>query len=80
MSTPRGCDVVELTPNVWYCIVANDEDDYDFESCTVYGPCISDDAALGLMGLKESNPGSCTTYRVDRVTDAQRKRIKESKR
>ena len=77
MSKPRGCDTVELKPDQWYCIVANDEHDYDFESCTVYGPYRSEDMALRMMQMKESNPGDFTTYRHDQVTDAQRKRIKD---
>ena len=80
MSTQRGCDTVELKPDEWYCIVANDEHDYDFRSFTVYGPYHSENMSLRMMAMRESNPGSVDTYTVDQVTDEQRKRIKESKR
>ena len=80
MSTPRGCDVVELKQNEWYCIVANDEHDYDFESYTVYGPKSTLDAAVDRMSASESNPGGYSTVRGDRVSDAHRKMIASGSR
>ena len=51
---------MELEPNTWYCIVACNEYDYDFNSFNVYGPCTSADGAFNKMNNSESNPGqSC---------------------
>jgi hypothetical protein len=78
MSTPRGCDVVELDANKWFCIVANEEHDYDFESFTVYGPARDSDAAFDMMSDRESNPGGLCTFKRSDVTDQHREMIRKS--
>ena len=80
MSCSRGCDLVELKPNEWYCIVANDEYDYDFASFTVYGPRATSDAALDRMSSSESNPGGFCTFPHARVTEAHKTMIARGSR
>lgn len=63
MSMQRGCLVVERKAGEWYCAVADEEYDYDFEPKTykVYGPAASEDAAFELMADQECNPGGFNT-------------------
>ncbi len=59
MSVSRGCKLIEREPRRWYCVVAQDEYDYDFTGdATKYGPKPTADEALDLMGEHEANPGS----------------------
>jgi len=54
----RACDEIERNPGEWYCIVAQDEYDYDYHSgCNIYGPTPTPEGAFELMHQHESNPG-----------------------
>ena len=58
MSMSRACDEIERNPGEWYCIVADDEYDYDYHSgCNIYGPVATPEGAFELMLMHESNPG-----------------------
>jgi len=68
MSVSRGCVIVERQPNEWYCMVAQNEYDYEFNgNYSVYGPADTEDEAFDEMHGHESNPGSSTTYTHDRI-------------
>jgi hypothetical protein len=61
--------VVERNPGEWFCIVASDEYDYDFDGdYTVYGPKNTYNEALEEMHQHESNPGGCSIIPHDRIT------------
>lgn len=66
MSVSRGCLLVERKPGEWFCIVARDEYDYDFESYDVFGPARTEDAAWDAMN--GPNPGGSERMKHDRVT------------
>lgn len=68
MSVSRGCILLELTRDKWYCIVAIEEYDYDFvHGCIKYGPTATPEAAFDLMSQEQPNPGSYQTIRHDKV-------------
>ena len=69
MSMQRGCVVIEKEPNQWFCVVANREHDYEFETCTVYGPAKTENEALKKMQYVESNPGGYSTVKHEIVCD-----------
>jgi len=69
MSLSRGCVAIERQPGQWYCIVAHDEYDYDFNSYNIYGPCLTADAALEKMHRQEANPGSHDVVSHASLTD-----------
>ena len=80
MSMSRGCLVVEREIDEWYCVVARDEYDYDFENYSVYGPAKTEDAALDLMSASECNPGSFNTITHNELTPAVAKMIDDELR
>lgn len=80
MSMSRGCEVIELKPDEWYCVVARDEHDYDFEDSTVYGPANDSDAALEMMWNRESNPGSHHRIPHENVTDRERALLENARK
>ena len=50
MSLSRGCIVVEREQGKWYCVVATDEYDYEFErGHLVYGPRSTADSVYDEM-------------------------------
>lgn len=66
----RGCVLVERQPNKWYCMVAQDEYDYEFNgNYSVYGPESNKNKAYDEMQKRECNPGCSTTYTHDRIPD-----------
>ena len=69
MSVSRGCEVIERQPNKWYCVVAQEEYDYDFcGDYSVYGPKPTSDAASEEMHRHEANPGGYNVIAFDRLT------------
>ena len=68
MSMSRGCELVEIKPEKWYCIVAMEEYDYDFTSFSVYGPCLTADEAFDKMHNQECNPGQSREIDFGAVT------------
>ena len=68
MSLQRGCVVVERNPGQWYCAVAMEEYDDEFEDYVVYGPKPTSDAAFEAMHERESNPGGFNVISHDKVT------------
>lgn len=79
MSMQRGCEVIELEPGKWFCVVACAEHDYDFQSATVYGPAQTADDAWNMMSDWEANPGGCIQTRAADVTDRDRRLIANSR-
>lgn len=70
MSVSRGCVVVETQPDQWYCLVAIDEYDYDFNgSVEVFGPATTANAAYDKMQRQCANPGGHNTYAHGSVPD-----------
>jgi hypothetical protein len=61
MSCSRGCIIVEVEDGKWYCIVARDEYDYDFNKFNVYGARYTENGAYNKMKDYEANPGGSRT-------------------
>lgn len=72
MSMSRGCAVIERTPGRWYCVVAQQEYDYDFRQATKYGPAKTSDAAVEIMDQHECNPGGFTVTTYTEITEQDR--------
>lgn len=72
MSVSRGCYVIEAEPNKWWCVVANDEYDYDFNSGEKFGPARTADEAYQKMRDSTSNPGGHSIFPFPVVTDCLR--------
>ena len=69
MSLSRGCIVVEREQGKWYCVVATDEYDYEFErGHLVYGPRSTADSVYDEMRKHECNPGGHSEVSHDKLT------------
>jgi hypothetical protein len=55
----RGCIIVEVEPNKWYCITARDEYDYNFKHYSVTGPKSNEETAF--ESHEGCNPGSSSS-------------------
>lgn len=76
MSVSRGCMLIEAKPGEWFCVVAQNEYDFDFtRGHNVYGPMATENDAYQAMSDNESNPGSSETIAHGAVTDTERKLI-----
>lgn len=69
MSVSRGCLAVRWTDKKWYCIVAQEEHDYEFDDFLIYGPADTEDKAVALMDECEPNPGGLETIEVKKQKD-----------
>ena len=86
MSMSRGCMLVERHPGKWFCLVASDEYDYDFQgNYSVYGPKPTADDAFDEMHRHEPNPGHSNEVPHNRLTpqvialiDTELERMKKS--
>jgi hypothetical protein len=79
MSVSRACIVVERTPRQWFCVVAQDEYDYEFRDWRVYGPKPTADEARDEMGRHEANPGSHDTVAHDEITPRDKRLVDNMK-
>ncbi len=59
----RGCTIVQWTRKEYYCIVAQEEYDYDYENFRIYGPAETEEKAFERMSKYESNPGGYSVVR-----------------
>ena len=76
MSVSRGCEVIEIAPETWFCIIAHYEHDHAFErGHNVYGPATSADSVLDETNKREANPGSVTFVSFAEVTERERQLI-----
>jgi hypothetical protein len=61
MSTGLECEIIEHTPNLWYCVLQNWDcpvGAWDWrEYATAYGPFPSPDEALADLFRNHANPG-----------------------
>ena len=67
----RGCYLIEAEPGKWYCVVATQEHDYDFEHATTNGPEPTEEQAF--KNHAGCNPGGSTTINHASITDYERK-------
>lgn len=67
MSMSRGCKLIEVAPDEWWCAVAHDEHDYDIETGVKYGPAPTAEEAFRM--IRVSNPGMSETVPYAELTE-----------
>jgi len=61
----RGCLLVEYADGEWYCIIARDEYDYEFNSFDISGPAKTEEDAFNTH--EGSNPGQSDTVLKENI-------------
>jgi len=69
MSMARGCLLVEYAEGEWYCIIARNEQDYDYETFDIFGATVTEDEAWEKMSRQCCNPGGSSTDTLGNVSD-----------